>query len=77
MGTNLSGKDIEKWYQVLNNLGTDNKTSMLQDIESGRKTEVDMFAGTVCKLGEKYNVDTPANKIFYNIIKVLEAAKDK
>jgi 2-dehydropantoate 2-reductase len=28
------------------------KTSMLQDVEAGRKTEVEAFAGTVIALGE-------------------------
>ncbi len=48
------------------------KTSMLQDIEGGRKTEVDIFAGEVIRLGEKYGIPTPYNKILYEMIKVLE-----
>jgi 2-dehydropantoate 2-reductase len=48
------------------------KSSMLQDIEAGKKTEVDMFGGAVCALGEKYGVPTPQNALFVRLIKALE-----
>ena len=71
-GVNLNNDDIKNWYEVLYNMNPNSRTSMLQDIESGRKTEVDIFAGTVCELGNKYKVDTPVNRTLYNIIKVIE-----
>lgn len=71
-GVNLNNEDIKKWYEVLYNMNPNSRTSMLQDVESGRKTEVDMFAGTVCGLGNKYKLDTPVNRTLYNIIKVIE-----
>ncbi|AGK98363.1 ketopantoate reductase family protein [Clostridium pasteurianum] len=71
-GVNLNKDDIKKWYEVLYNMNPNSRTSMLQDIESGRKTEVDIFAGTVCELGNKYKLDTPVNRTLYNIIKVIE-----
>lgn len=48
------------------------KSSMLQDIQAGKKTEVDLFGGTVCALGEKYDVPTPQNAQFLKLIKALE-----
>lgn len=48
------------------------KSSMLQDIEAGKKTEVDIFGGAVCALGEKYGVPTPQNAMFVKLIKALE-----
>ncbi len=48
------------------------KSSMLQDIESGNKTEVDIFGGAVCALGQKYGVPTPQNAMFVKLIKALE-----
>ena len=44
------------------------KTSMLQDIENNKQTEIDAFAGTVIKLGEKYNIPTPYNNVFYFLL---------
>lgn len=48
------------------------KTSMLQDIESNRKTEVEMFASTVIELGEKHNIPTPYNKVLKDMIEIIE-----
>lgn len=53
-----------------------NKTSTLQDIEHGRKTEVEMFAGTVIRLGRESNVPTPLNEFLYHAIHVLEEKND-
>ncbi len=73
MNINLGQSDLDRWYQVLDKLGSDKKkTSMLQDVEAGRKTEVEMFAGTVCALGKKHGVETPANIMLYNMIKAYE-----
>ncbi|MDP4181313.1 MAG: ketopantoate reductase family protein [Bacillota bacterium] len=69
---NLIEADIDEFFKILNTLSPDGKTSMLQDIEAGRKTEVEIFAGTVIELGRKYNVSTPINEMLYNMIRVLE-----
>jgi 2-dehydropantoate 2-reductase len=73
-GVNLGEQDITDWYQVLATLSPDGKTSMLQDVEAGRKTEVEIFGGTVVALGERYNVPTPVNRTLFQIIRVLEGA---
>ncbi|MBR9648387.1 ketopantoate reductase family protein [Clostridium tyrobutyricum] len=75
IGVNLTENDIEQWHKVLDTMAPDSKTSMCQDITYGRKTEVDIFAGTVCKLGEEYRIDTPVNRTLLNIIKILEHTK--
>lgn len=72
IGINLDKSDIKRWYDVLYSLSPNGRTSMLEDIESGRKTEIEIFGGTVCELGEKYGVATPVNKTLFNIIKVME-----
>ncbi|MGO9123183.1 MAG: ketopantoate reductase family protein [Desulfomonilaceae bacterium] len=71
-GVNLVEKDLDDWNAVLNSISPKGKTSMLQDIEAGRKTEVDVFGGKVVELGKKYNVPTPVNQTFLSIIHVLE-----
>lgn len=55
-----------------NKMIPEGKTSMLQDVEAKRKTEVDMFAGTIIKLGKKYAIPTPYNKILKEMINVIE-----
>jgi 2-dehydropantoate 2-reductase len=71
-GISLSEQDIEQWYGFLNTLAASGKPSMLQDIEAGRKTEVDIFAGKVAALGESFGIPTPINRAVLHIIRVLE-----
>lgn len=72
-GVALTRQDIADWYPVLNSLAAEGKTSMLQDVEAGRKTEVEMFSGKVIELGKELNVPTPVNQTVYHILHVIEA----
>jgi 2-dehydropantoate 2-reductase len=69
---NLTQQDIRDWYPVLNTLSPQGKTSMLQDIEARRKTEVEVFGGNVVKLGASLHISTPVNQTVVRIIQVLE-----
>jgi 2-dehydropantoate 2-reductase len=70
----LSEMDIGEWYKVLETLNPEGKTSMFQDVESGRKTEVEMLAGTMIQLGKRHGVPTPVNQKLFNELKRIEAA---
>jgi len=48
------------------------KTSMLQDIETGRPTEVDAIVGAVTELGRLTNIPTPHTDAIYASVKLLE-----
>ena len=72
LGINLTDRDVDEWYTFLNTLSPQGKPSMLQDIEAGRKTEVEMFSGKVVKLGKELAVPTPVNQTVLRIIRVLE-----
>ena len=69
---NLSEKDIQDYLNVIAKLSPDGKTSMFQDVEAGRKTEVEIFSGTVIELGRKYGVPTPVNVVLYRLIRAIE-----
>ncbi len=69
---NLTYQDLLDWYPVLNRLSPQGKTSMLQDVEAKRKTEVEVFSGKVIELGKAYGVPTPVNQTIFQIIRVLE-----
>lgn len=69
---NLDEKDLEEWSRILKKLSPDGKTSMLQDVEAGRKTEVEIFAGKIKELGEKLGQPTPVNDTLFAIIKAYE-----
>jgi 2-dehydropantoate 2-reductase len=69
----LGEKDIGEWYKVLDALNPAGKTSMFQDVEAGRKTEVEMFAGKVIELGKRYGIPTPVNQRLSDELKRIEA----
>jgi 2-dehydropantoate 2-reductase len=69
---NLVADDIASWYKVMSTLHPQGKTSMLQDVEAGRVTEVDIFAGKMVELGELYGIPTPVNTLLLHAIKVIE-----
>jgi len=74
-GIDIHEKDIENWHSVLSGLSPDGKTSMLQDVEAGRKTEVEMFAGKVIELGRNLSIPTPVNDLLYQMIHAIEDNK--
>lgn len=71
-GIDLTEEDIVKYTGILETLSPQGKTSMCQDVEAGRKTEVEIFAGTVMKLGLKYGIETPVNNVLYKLIRAIE-----
>lgn len=60
----LSENDVELWTDIIDHLGADGEPSMRQDAKAGRKTEVNLFAGTICELGKKHGIPTPVNDHF-------------
>lgn len=75
-GANLTHEDIERFNKILLDMNPQGKTSMLQDVEARRKTEVEMLAGKVIALGRQYNVSTPVNQRLFDLIKEIEEKYD-
>lgn len=50
----------------------DNKSSMLVDIESGRRTEVDHLTGYIVSEAERLGLETPVLRALYRLVKALE-----
>jgi 2-dehydropantoate 2-reductase len=48
------------------------KASMLQDLEKGKVTEVNMINGFVCQAGDRYGIDTPFNDKVVEIVGKIE-----
>jgi 2-dehydropantoate 2-reductase len=71
---NVSGADemIETGLQIMYAMPPEGRSSMLQDVEAGRVTEVDLFAGTVTRLGRKHGIPTPLNDLFLRLISALD-----
>ncbi|MGN1087829.1 MAG: ketopantoate reductase family protein, partial [Phascolarctobacterium sp.] len=70
-GIKLTEADFEGCVKVLRGLSPEGLPSMRQDAMSKRKSEVELFAGTIIRLGAKHNVPTPVNQRYYDIIKAM------
>jgi 2-dehydropantoate 2-reductase len=52
--------------------GRAHRSSMLQDIEAGRRTEIDYLNGAVLKMGRSCGIDTPINETVLSLIQAME-----
>lgn len=70
-GSGLSSKSmIEKTKEVIK-ITADNYSSMLQSVNSGRKTEIEAINGKLVEIGNSYNVDAPLNKALLYFVKQI------
>lgn len=76
MGTGLRQEDIEEMMNIYSIYPANNKCSMLQDFEAGRRTENDMLCGQVVDLGKKYGVPTPVNQYVYYVLDALDKVNE-
>lgn len=72
LGVDIGQNEIDRQEHTLGRIPYNNKPSTLQDLEAGKHTEVDMFAGTVVRLGKELGVATPVCEIFYHGLHIIE-----
>ncbi len=65
------GVSIEQRLEGAEKVGT-HKTSMLQDIETGRPTELEAIVGAVVELGNKMGLSLPFANAVYSCVKLLD-----
>lgn len=51
------------------------KASMLQDLEAGRRTEVEALNGAVIALGEQQGVPVPLNRVLATLVRLAERSR--
>lgn len=49
------------------------ESSMLQDLQAGRRTEIDALSGAVVELAQQHGVQTPVNRALATLIQAREA----
>ncbi len=69
----LPATELAYWLNVLDQLSPASCPSMKQDADAQRYSEVELFSGTVCRLGKKHSIATPVNDYFYEQIQKIEA----
>lgn len=71
-GVLLTQKDLQESLEVIDSLAPDSKPSMRQDGLAHRKTEVDMFAGAVMAMADRFGMKVPVNQELYQKVKEME-----
>lgn len=72
-GIPLSEEDVTHWVGVVDAFPPESETSMRQDGKNRRKSEVELFAGTIRRLGAKHGIPVPANDWLYEEVQRIEA----
>ena len=62
---------IDEALEAVSEMIPEGKTSMLQDVLAGRKTEVEMFAGAMIEFGKKHNLPVPYNRFMYELFGII------
>lgn len=73
-GYPISDEEFDDWVRLADSLSPTGKPSMRQDGEAHRKSEVELFAGTIIRRAEKFGLDVPVNRWLYGTVKKMEAA---
>ncbi len=71
-GITLTEQDRDGYLALMDSLTPESMPSMRQDGLAGRKTEVDIFAGTILRYGEALGLATPVNRWIYDKVTEIE-----
>ena len=66
---------LDIFYEKLVPDTADHRSSTLQDIKAGRRTEIDALNGAVVELAKKHGLDVPYNSVAFHLVKSLEAKR--
>ena len=73
-GYPVSDEEFDAWLSLTDSLSPSGAPSMRQDGAAHRKSEVELFSGTMLRLADKHGVDVPVNRWLYEQITRMEAA---
>lgn len=74
-GVAMSDDEARRWWREMAALTGANRSSMLQDVQAGRATEVDAICGAVYREGERRSVSAPLNQAMTVLVGALAPAR--
>ena len=73
-GVKLTEDDLNFYVELMNTMSPQGMPSMRQDGLAHRRSEVELFSGTVCRLAKKHGLSVPVNEWLYARGREMEAA---
>ena len=74
-GIRLPHKSTYLWTRSIARRTASNRSSMLRDIELGRRTEIRNINGEICRMGRDLAIPTPLNAALISVVESLEKRK--
>lgn len=71
-GVRLPANAAEERHRFASGTPYSFKSSMLADVENGRRLEIEDFSGVIVRLGEILDVPTPIHRVFYALLSALD-----
>ena len=72
-GVPITDDEAVELWRAMAQLTAGNRSSMLQDVRSGRPTEIDWINGEVVRRGQRHHIPTPVNDALLKLVEVAEA----
>ena len=69
---NIREEDFNEYIELIDNMNPDGMPSMRQDGLAKRRSEVELFSGTLIALADKHKINLPVNKKTYDLVKKKE-----
>ena len=73
LGVELTTEDPVRYALGTAKATGDNINSMLQDLQAGKRTEIDAITGEVIRLAKQFGIETPSSDAVYALVKALES----
>lgn len=73
---NAKGIPLQEEFILFQGPKPDARFSTLQDLDAGRHTEIEMFAGEMMRMGKECQIAVPYCEYTYHLIKALEEKND-
>ncbi len=73
-GVRLSPEEVLQWVWSIVDATADNESSMLQDLERGRRTEIDSINGAIVERGRGRGVACRVNSLLTLLVRAAEEA---
>ena len=74
-GIKLPETIVEDHMALLETFPAEQKSSMLQDLEAGRKLELSWLSGSICRLGRTAGISTPVHDTLYAVLRPYEGGR--